>query len=89
MRGTPPCPRLAKPERQGILRPHFLRRFPVQSILLYLAALGAGISVAVQQVLNGSLRVSLQSPAWAGFVSYLGGLLTMVIVLLAMRDQVP
>jgi transporter family-2 protein len=61
----------------------------VQSILLYLAALGAGISVAVQQVLNGSLRVSLQSPAWAGFVSYLGGLLTMVIVLLAMRDQMP
>ena len=61
----------------------------MQSILLYLAALGAGISVAVQQVLNGSLRVSLQSPAWAGFVSYLGGLLTMVAVLVAMRDQVP
>src|ERR1700752_4658485 len=60
---------------------------PVQIILLYLAALGAGISVAVQQVLNGSLRVSLQSPAWPGFVSYLGGLLTMVIVLIAMRDQ--
>jgi ABC-type uncharacterized transport system ATPase subunit len=31
---------------------------PVQTILLYLGALGAGISVAVQQVLNGSLRVS-------------------------------
>ena len=61
----------------------------MQTILLYLAALGAGISVAVQQVLNGSLRTSLNSPAWAGFASYLGGLLTMIIVLLAMREQVP
>jgi bacterial/archaeal transporter family-2 protein len=56
----------------------------VQTLLLYLAALGAGISVAVQQVLNGSLRASLNSPAWAGFASYLGGLLTMIVVLLAM-----
>ena len=61
----------------------------MQTILLYLAALGAGISVAVQQVLNGSLRVSLNSPGWAGFASYLGGLLTMVVVLLAMREQMP
>jgi transporter family-2 protein len=61
----------------------------VQTVLLYLAALGAGIAVAVQQVLNGSLRASLNSPAWAGFVSYLGGLLTMIVVLLAMREQMP
>ena len=61
----------------------------MQTILLYLAGLGAGISVAVQQVLNGSLRASLNSPAWAGFASYLGGLLTMVVVLLAMREQMP
>jgi transporter family-2 protein len=61
----------------------------VQTILLYLAALGAGISVAVQQVLNGSLRASLNSPAWAGFASYLGGLVTMVVVLLAMREPMP
>ncbi|MCP4616447.1 MAG: DMT family transporter [Bradyrhizobium sp.] len=61
----------------------------MQSILLYLAALGAGIAVAVQQVLNGSLRASLQSPAWAGCVSYLGGLLTMVAVLVATRERIP
>jgi bacterial/archaeal transporter family-2 protein len=61
----------------------------VQTILLYLAALGAGIAVAVQQVLNGSLRLSLNSPAWAGFVSYLGGLITMIVVLLAFREQIP
>jgi bacterial/archaeal transporter family-2 protein len=61
----------------------------VQTIVLYLAALGAGVSVAVQQVLNGSLRGSLNSPAWAAFVSYLGGLLTMVVVLVVMREQMP
>jgi bacterial/archaeal transporter family-2 protein len=61
----------------------------VQTTLLYLAALGAGISVAVQQVLNGGLRAALNSPAWAGFASYLGGLLTMIAVLLAMREQMP
>ena len=31
----------------------------------------------------------MQSPAWAGFASYLGGLVTMVVVLLAMREQMP
>jgi bacterial/archaeal transporter family-2 protein len=61
----------------------------VQTILLYLAALGAGISVAVQQAVNGGLRAALNSPAWAGFVSYVVGLLTMVVVLLAMREQMP
>lgn len=61
----------------------------MQTILLYLAALGAGISVAVQQVLNGSLRGALNSPAWAAFVSYLGGLITMVAVLVVMREPIP
>ena len=61
----------------------------MQTVFLYFAALGAGISVAVQQVLNGALRTALQSPAWAGFASYLGGLLTMIIVLLALREQIP
>ena len=61
----------------------------MQTILLYFAALGAGISVAVQQVLNGGLRTALQSPAWAGFASYLGGLLTMIVVLVVLREQLP
>ena len=61
----------------------------MQTTLLYLAALGAGVSVAVQQVLNGGLRTALNSPAWAGFISYLGGLLTMIVVLIAMREQMP
>jgi transporter family-2 protein len=61
----------------------------VQAIYLYVLAIGAGFSVATQQVLNGSLRTSLGSPAWAGFFSYLGGLLTMIIVLFALGEQLP
>ena len=61
----------------------------VQAFLLYMLALGAGVSVATQQVLNGSLRVSLGSPAWAGLFSYVGGLLTMIIAVIVLGEQVP
>ena len=61
----------------------------MQACLLALLALGAGISVATQQVLNGNLRTALNSPAWAGFVSYLGGLLTMAVLLVVAREPVP
>ena len=61
----------------------------MQAFLLYTLALGAGVSVATQQVLNGSLRVSLGSPAWAGLFSYVGGLLTMIIAVIVLGEQVP
>src|SRR6478752_6242127 len=61
----------------------------VQHSFLYLLALGAGVSVATQQVLNGSLRTALGSPAWAGLVSYAGGLLTMIIAVIALGEGVP
>lgn len=61
----------------------------MQGFFLYVLALGAGVSVAIQQVLNGGLRAALGSPAWAGFVSYVGGLLTMIVVLLAPGESLP
>ena len=61
----------------------------VRILLLYVLALGAGVSVATQQVLNGSLRTALGSPAWAGLVSYAGGLLTMIIAVIALGEGVP
>ena len=42
----------------------------------------AGVSVALQQILNANLRVHLGSPWWAGAVSYLVGLLVMLAVAL-------
>ena len=61
----------------------------MQHFFLYLLALGAGVSVATQQVLNGSLRTALGSPAWAGLVSYAGGLITMIVAVIALRERVP
>jgi len=61
----------------------------VQALFLFALALGAGASVTTQQVLNGSLRESLGSPAWAGLVSYAGGLLTMIVVVIALAEPVP
>lgn len=48
----------------------------------YLLVVGAGVSVALQQVLNANLRAELGSPWWAGFVSYLVGMLAMLAVAL-------
>jgi bacterial/archaeal transporter family-2 protein len=61
----------------------------VQTVLLYALALGAGVSVTTQQVLNGSLRTAIESPAWAGLVSYAGGLLTMIVAVVVLGEGVP
>jgi transporter family-2 protein len=54
-----------------------------------LLAVGAGVSFVVQQAVNADLRQDLDSAAWAGFVSYLGGTLCMLILALAVRDAAP
>jgi transporter family-2 protein len=57
--------------------------------LSYLLVVGAGISVALQQVLNADLRTGLGSPWWAGFVSYLGGTLVFLTILIATGARRP
>ncbi|MBU0910547.1 MAG: DMT family transporter [Proteobacteria bacterium] len=52
-----------------------------------LLGIGAGVSFVVQQALNANLRACLESASWAAFISYLGGTLTMLIVLLVMRES--
>ncbi len=49
-----------------------------------LLVVGAGASVALQQVLNASLRMQLGSPWWAGFVSYFVGMVAMLAAALAL-----
>jgi transporter family-2 protein len=61
----------------------------VQAFFLYVLALGAGVSVATQQVLNGGLRTALASTAWAGLVSYAGGLVAMIVAVIALGERVP
>lgn len=55
---------------------------PSFSPFAYLLVVGAGVSVALQQVLNANLRAQLGSPWWAGFVSYVVGMLVMLAVAL-------
>ena len=51
--------------------------------LAYVLVIGAGVSVALQQVLNANLRAEIGSPWWAGVVSYVGGLLAISVAALA------
>jgi bacterial/archaeal transporter family-2 protein len=52
----------------------------------YLLGLGAGVSFVFQQALNANLRAELGSPWWAGLISYLGGTLVMIAMLVVMRE---
>ncbi len=48
--------------------------------LFYIGAVVAGVSLAVQQVLNANLRMQIGSPWWAGATSYLVGTAAMLTV---------
>jgi transporter family-2 protein len=50
------------------------------NVAFYLLVVGAGVSVALQQVLNANLRMELGSAWWAGFISYLVGTLSMLAI---------
>ena len=54
-----------------------------------LLAVMAGLSFVMQQAVNVNLRASLGSAAWAGFVSYVGGSVCMLVIALALRDPIP
>ena len=55
----------------------------------YLIAFAAGVSFVFQQAVNANLRVEIGSPWWAGFVSYLGGAIIMLLAALALREPIP
>jgi transporter family-2 protein len=52
-------------------------------------AVGAGISLVVQQALNTNLRMALGSAVWSGFTSYLVGTICMALFAIATREPVP
>jgi transporter family-2 protein len=58
-------------------------------VLAALLAVGAGVSVLTQQVLNANLRTELGSAAWSGLVSYVVGVVCMLVLVAALRDPVP
>lgn len=58
----------------------------MQNILLMLVALFAGASFVLQQAVNSNLRFEIGSPWWAGFFSYLGGTIVMLLMILLLRE---
>ncbi|ASG24619.1 DMT family transporter [Nitrospirillum viridazoti] len=59
------------------------------TVLSCLLVVAAGVSLAVQQVLNANLRMALGSPWWAGFTSYLVGMAAMLLLALTMPGPRP
>lgn len=55
----------------------------------YLLVIGAGVSLALQQILNVNLRTQIGSPWWAGFVSYFVGMVAMLAVALTSTGPRP
>jgi transporter family-2 protein len=53
---------------------------------LYLLGVAAGASFVFQQAVNANLRGELGSAFWAGFISYLGGTLAMLAMILILRE---
>jgi transporter family-2 protein len=60
----------------------------VLGAMLMLAAI-AGVSFVFQQAINANLRAELGYPFWAGFASYLGGTISMLFMVLVMREPWP
>jgi transporter family-2 protein len=58
----------------------------VQFFLLAVAGIVAGGCVVVQQALNATLRSELGSAFWAALISYTAGTLTLLIVLVVIRE---
>ncbi len=52
-------------------------------------AFGAGISFVIQQAVNANLRLEIGSPWWAGFVSYLGGTIAMLLMAILLLEPLP
>ena len=61
----------------------------IASIGAALLAAAAGVSFVAQQAVNADLRHGLGSAAWAGFVSYLGGTICMLLLAAFLRDPLP
>ena len=61
----------------------------VRPFVFILIAVIAGMSFVAQQAVNANLRTSIDSAAWAGFVSYLGGTICMAMLALILRDPWP
>jgi len=61
----------------------------MSALFAYSLALSAGVSFVFQQAVNSNLRMDIESPWWAGFVSYAGGTLAMLVMSVLLRENLP
>jgi transporter family-2 protein len=61
----------------------------MRELAFALMTLAAGASFVMQQAVNANLRNEIGSAAWAGFVSYFGGTICMLVLAVALRDAAP
>ena len=57
--------------------------------MVYLLAVAAGASFVIQQAVNSNLRAEVGSAWWAGLISYVGGSLSMLAVIVLLREPAP
>src|ERR1700759_5286602 len=55
----------------------------------YVLVSAAGVSFLFQQAVNSNLRAEIGSPWWAGFVSYAGGTLAMLVMIILLQERLP
>ncbi len=58
----------------------------LMTVGFYLIAIGGGVSYVFQQAVNANLRAEIGSPWWAGFISYLGGTVAMLTMVILCRE---
>jgi transporter family-2 protein len=58
-------------------------------LLYYLLPLLAGIAMSIQSGINGQLRSALQHPILAAFLSFLGGIIALGVLLLFSKQAFP
>ncbi len=58
-------------------------------IFFYLLPVIAGIAITVQSGINSQLRVSLQHPLMAAFISFIVGTLALVLLLIFSKEALP
>jgi len=57
--------------------------------LFYLLPIIAGVAMSIQSGINAQLRVAIQHPLLAAFISFIGGTLALGILLLFSKQTIP
>jgi transporter family-2 protein len=61
----------------------------VMKVLFYLLPILCGVTIAVQAIVNGQLRLAIGSPLVAAFISFFTGTVLLVFLIFITRQPVP